>query len=122
MKNNKIEINFQKYNDTKSNIIKKDITNERKMEILNQLENGLKTKNEIDLKTKNENEQEETDCPCPIACKTELTYENFVDHIMECEKIIEDCYKCGNEYMANVFIGILQFTQKQRKDFHVWNA
>ena len=93
MKSNKIEVNFPKHNDTKLNITKRNITKERKKEILDQLENGLKTTNE--------NKQTEPELPCPIACKTNLTYENFVDHMIECEKIIENCYKCGHEYMDN---------------------
>ena len=96
MKNNRIEINTN----TKTEYIK-NISNDREKEIFNQLEDGFKTENRIEQKIEPEIELEETDDLCPIGCKTELTDKNFLDHMMKCEKTIENCYRCGPEYMAN---------------------
>ena len=35
---------------------------------------------------------------CPIACRKNLGLKNYTDHILECEKEVEDCTKCGKKF------------------------
>ena len=53
-----------------------------------------------DLKTQ-QTEEEETILPCPIACEIELNINEYIDHVIECEKQIEKCKKCGPEFKNN---------------------
>ena len=41
------------------------------------------------------------DLPCPAACDINLDLDKYIDHVLECEKQIEDCWRCGEEYKNN---------------------
>ena len=45
--------------------------------------------------------EKETILSCPIACKVKLNLKEYIDHVIECEKEIEKCKKCGPEFKNN---------------------
>merc|ERR1712030_122530 len=92
MKNNKVDINATPNNT-------ENISENRGKEILTKLEKGFRKQKNIDKDAKPE--IEESGDWCPIGCKTKLVNETYLDHVRECEKTIENCYKCGDEYVKN---------------------
>ena len=46
-------------------------------------------------------ETEKNTIECTAACNTRLTKYNYIDHILECEIKIEECWRCGEEFKNN---------------------
>ena len=69
---------------------KRKITKEREREIMEHMENKL-----IDPQP---NQQTSLGVRCPIACRKKIGLKDYTDHILECEKQIEDCTKCGKKF------------------------
>ena len=45
------------------------------------------------------NEAQEDSVQCPVACYQLIKLSEYVDHTLECEKIIDNCMTCGPEYL-----------------------
>ena len=53
-------------------------------------------------KEKKTSETSGFDLPCPAACDINLDLDEYIDHVLECEKQIEECWRCGEEYKNNL--------------------
>jgi len=95
MRDNQTKVHFPANKNTTPSITKERerITKERKREILEHLETNITDPRK--------NQQASSGVPCPIACKKNLQLQEYTDHTIKCEKQIEDCKKCGKEYMNN---------------------
>ena len=52
-------------------------------------------------KSQTEEQREEELIPCPIICNMKVHLDDYVDHMLECEKKLESCKKCGPDYLSN---------------------
>ena len=94
MKNNKVDIYT-----TPSNT--ENISKNREQEIMENLENGFRKQEDTEKYIEPDEKIQESKDLCPIGCKTKLKDNIFLDHMRECEKTIENCYRCGEEYVEN---------------------
>ena len=57
--------------------------------------------NEKETEDLNQPGNEEKMLSCPAACEEKIELDNYIDHILECETKIEECWRCGEEYKNN---------------------
>merc|ERR1712015_473498 len=60
----------------------------------------MKKNQEDSIQPENE-ENEENTIDCSAACFKRLREDNYIDHVLECETQIEECWRCGEEYKSN---------------------
>merc|ERR1712105_280084 len=73
-----------------------EISEEEAMEILELMKNSQE-----DFIQPDNEETEENTIKCSAACNKRLKEDNYIDHILECETQIEECWRCGEEYKNN---------------------
>ena len=66
------------------------------MEILEIIQDNQEELNQPDKEETTEDT--ESTLFCPAACDEKIKLENYIDHILECETQIEECWRCGEEY------------------------
>ena len=72
-------------------------------QVANNAEEATTNKQSETTSKPNQTEEQRKDelIPCPIICNMEVHLDDYVDHVLECEKKLENCKKCGPDYLSN---------------------
>merc|ERR1712105_485530 len=110
MKNNKVDISTTPNNT-------ENISENREKEIMEKLEKGFRKQKNTEEEAEPDSHIEESEDLCPIGCKTKLKNDTYLDHMRICEKTIENCYKCGDEYVENDIHWVITIHSKVSQRF-----
>ena len=72
---------------------------------------------DIMKESRSEPQQKKESTQCPLFCKIELDLDTYTDHIIQCEKKIETCKNCGNEFNKNQIHRELEIHSKATQRF-----